>query len=152
MGAHIRFQTKFWQKSGGNHFTQLTTAKHSTRRVMPRHFVKPVAALGSDASDPDGPLAKLKTLFEKYGILALGFHFTVFSMTFGTSLALLSSGLRLDYYLPDELKQGLPFGAPNLAIAYLITEATGPFRTLLTLGAVPVVGKKLDELKSNKAT
>lgn len=91
---------------------------------------------------------KLKEVFTKYGPLALGFHFTVWSATLGSSFALLSTGFDVESLLPAKVLTMLPAGAGNLAVAYVITEVTGPFRTLLTLGAAPVLGRTLDQEKN----
>lgn len=86
---------------------------------------------------------KLKEVFTKYGPLALGFHFTVWSATLGTSLAALSLGPQVEEYFPAQIQALLPAGTGNLAAAYILTEATGPFRTLVTLGVAPILGKNL---------
>lgn len=107
-------------------------------------------ALTTPQADSNDAMAVLKKKFgplgdliKKYGPLALGFHFTVWSLTLGSSFALFSFGLGVEAYLPAGLVAMLPAGSGNLAAAYIITEATGPVRTLATLGIVPILGKAL---------
>jgi hypothetical protein len=110
------------------------------------------AATSGDPSPQDdgtGALAVLKKKFgplgdlmKKYGALALGFHFTVWTLTLGTSFTVLSIGLGVESYLPAGIVAMLPAGTGNLAAAYILTEATGPLRTLFTLGIVPILGEK----------
>lgn len=101
-------------------------------------------AVSSQAPEPLALLKKkfkpFSDLMKKYGAFALGFHFTVWSLTLGTSFILLSLGLSIESYLPAALASMLPAGSGNLAAAYILTEATGPVRTLFTLTTVPVLG------------
>lgn len=93
---------------------------------------------------------KLLDVFKMYGPLALGFHFTIWSLTLGSSFTVVSFGLPIEGYLPANLLSLLPSGSGNLAVAYVLTEVTGPFRTLFTLATVPVLGKKLSFEKAQK--
>eukprot|EP00468_Gymnochlora_sp_CCMP2014_P007865 CAMPEP_0167749770 /NCGR_PEP_ID=MMETSP0110_2-20121227/5606_1 /TAXON_ID=629695 /ORGANISM="Gymnochlora sp., Strain CCMP2014" /LENGTH=72 /DNA_ID=CAMNT_0007634989 /DNA_START=408 /DNA_END=622 /DNA_ORIENTATION=- len=70
----------------------------------------------------------------------------VWTLTLLTSYSLVSYGLPVQDYLPVELKEKMPVGAGNLALAYLATEATGPLRTLLTLSSAPIIAKKWQTL------
>eukprot|EP00470_Lotharella_oceanica_P013373 CAMPEP_0170182078 /NCGR_PEP_ID=MMETSP0040_2-20121228/26853_1 /TAXON_ID=641309 /ORGANISM="Lotharella oceanica, Strain CCMP622" /LENGTH=134 /DNA_ID=CAMNT_0010427363 /DNA_START=189 /DNA_END=593 /DNA_ORIENTATION=+ len=109
--------------------------------------LQPRAFFGGN--DPNSPVAKLKKVFQDYGLVALVFHFSIWSMTLASSYAAVSNGLPVVQYLPHEFQENVSGKAGDLAVAYLATEATGPVRTLFTLSVVPLLARKLKGLQRN---
>eukprot|EP00746_Dinoflagellata_sp_MGD_P168320 gnl/MRDRNA2_/MRDRNA2_99692_c0_seq1.p1 gnl/MRDRNA2_/MRDRNA2_99692_c0~~gnl/MRDRNA2_/MRDRNA2_99692_c0_seq1.p1 ORF type:complete len:312 (-),score=37.71 gnl/MRDRNA2_/MRDRNA2_99692_c0_seq1:95-1030(-) len=89
------------------------------------------------------PVEKLQELFSKYGVLALVVHWANFGLTFGASYALVSNGLQVEAYLPI----GVAEGVGNFGVAFALVQATKPFRIAFELGVVPILGRKLDDVK-----
>jgi hypothetical protein len=82
---------------------------------------------------PKPPLTtRLKTLFDKYGTLALVIYFVLFGLVFGGFIVAIKAGVHI---------HGATSGAGLVGAAYVATRLTQPLRILATLALVPVVAK-----------
>jgi hypothetical protein len=85
-------------------------------------------------------------LLRDYGVVALGFHFTVWLLTVATVFTAVSfTGgsllASLPSWLPIDAESGA--GAGKVAVTFGIVEAIGPARLALTVAATPTVSAML---------
>jgi hypothetical protein len=78
-------------------------------------------------------IARLKTLSEQYGPVAMVLHVAGFFVTMGGFTAALTTGFAVE---------GAAAGTGTLMAAYIATKAVSPLRILVTLAATPVVGRR----------
>ena len=113
-------------------------------------------ATSADLESSSEDHMSLTTLLSDYGLIALGFHFSVWLTSLTAVYSLLSAGF--EFEMPEVLQSlfgdsspadGEDFseaaaagaGAARLAATLAFVEAVGPFRLGLTIAATPSVSK-----------
>jgi len=87
-------------------------------------------------------------LLRDYGVVALGFHFTVWLLTVSTVFAAVSLAgsdllAHLPSWLPVDAGAGAGAGAGKIAVTLGVVEVIGPARLALTVAATPTVSARV---------
>jgi len=116
--------------------------------------VEPLSSLENSERSRRSPAASqghmsLTELLKDYGVVALGFHFTVWVLTVAltfTALSLVGTSLlaELPAWMPVDAEAGV--GAGKVAITFGIVEAIGPARLALTVAATPSIAARLQKV------
>lgn len=121
-------------------------------RVVP---TRSVASASDAAAEEDEGELSIKELLSRYGVIALLFHFSVWSVCLITVFTLLSLGG--DSMLPDWLSGASDGGegaaaaagaAGKVAATLGLVEAVGPARLALTVAATPKVSERAREFEA----
>jgi hypothetical protein len=113
-------------------------------------IVEPVLNVTDSSADEKSGHLGIKELLTEYGVIALGFHFSVWITCLATVYALLSFGLDLSVIfakLGIESAQSAGFAGRITATLGLV-EVIGPARFALTAAATPTVSKWARKIKA----
>lgn len=127
----------------GARFTQLRGV------VTPTTQSKNAAAPAPAKEEEEGGEMSIKELLTEYGVIALLFHFTVWTTCLVSVYSILSFGVDIDSLLPDWARASDGEGgaaaagaAGKIAATLGLVEAIGPARLALTVAATPGVSKR----------
>mmetsp|Transcript_68484 Transcript_68484/g.107936 ORF Transcript_68484/g.107936 Transcript_68484/m.107936 type:complete len:267 (-) Transcript_68484:53-853(-) len=113
-------------------------------------IVEPVLNVTDSSADKKSGHLGIKELLTEYGVIALGFHFSVWITCLATVYALLSFGLDLSVIfakLGIESAESAGFAGRITATLGLV-EVIGPARVALTAAATPTVSKWARKIKA----